>query len=65
MAFAAVTVFRLLRGQVDQSLAFEISNWHDSPRWPLLLNFELQDSGQRSQLGLRSQQQALDCLEVW
>ena len=54
MASAAVTVFRLLKGQVDQAVAFEISNSHDNSRWHLIVNFELQGSGQVSQLGLRS-----------
>ena len=47
-------VFRVLEGQVDQAVAFGISNSHDSPRWHLIVEFELQESGQVSQLGLRS-----------
>ena len=54
MAVAVVTAFRLLRGQVDQPAAFEIPNSHESPRWHLILDLELQESGQISQLGLRS-----------
>lgn len=54
MAFAAVTVFQLLRGQVDQPVAFEILESPDSPLWHLMLDLELQESGQICQLGLRS-----------
>ena len=54
MAFAAVTVFQLLRGHVDQLVGFEILETPDSPLWQLRLDFELQESGQMSQLGLRS-----------
>ena len=48
-----MTVSRLLREQVDQPVAFEISNSHGPP-WHFVVDFEMQESGQIGQLGLRS-----------
>ena len=53
MVFAAMTVSRLLREQVDQPVAPEISNLHGPP-WHFVVDFEMHESGQLSQQGLRS-----------